>query len=75
MPPLQPGVLARSAKYNAGILDVDARGLRTRVLGATGAYGRADVFAPDEALPLVSLAPLVLPLAEVFELEPSALPA
>ncbi len=36
LPALRPGVLARSAEYCFGVLDVAAAGVRVRALGATG---------------------------------------
>lgn len=57
------------------LMDPEAKTVERYSLDHGGTYGRADVFAPDEALVLASLVPLVLPLAEVFELEPAALPA
>jgi Uma2 family endonuclease len=57
------------------LVDPDAKIVERYAIGAEGAYGRADVFAPTETLPLVSLAPLSLPLAEVFEVEAPSVPA
>ena len=51
------------------LVDPEAKTVERYALGADGSYGRADVFAPDEDLPLLSVAPLVLSLPDVFEAE------
>lgn len=52
------------------LVDPDAHTVERHGLGPDGTYGRADVFGPEDHLPLSSLAPLVLSLAEVFGLAP-----
>ena len=46
MPPLRPGVLARSQEYSFGVMDVSPDGLRVRALGATGNLLWDETFSP-----------------------------
>lgn len=47
LPDLRPGVLARSAEYSFGVLDVSTAGLRVRALGATGNVLWDETFTPE----------------------------
>ncbi|MBE7452404.1 MAG: alkaline phosphatase D family protein [Kofleriaceae bacterium] len=48
LPPMRPGILARSAEYNFGLLDAAAGELLVRVLGAAGDVLWDERFAPDD---------------------------
>ena len=49
------------------LVEPEARYAERLSLGADGAYGRGDLFGPDEVLVLASLGDLELRLSEVFE--------
>lgn len=46
MPPIRPGVIARSAEYSFGVIDASTDALRVRALGATGNVLWDESFTP-----------------------------
>ncbi|MBZ0238156.1 MAG: alkaline phosphatase D family protein, partial [Deltaproteobacteria bacterium] len=48
LPDHRPGVLARAAEYNFGLLDASADGLRVRALGATGNVLWDETYTPEQ---------------------------
>lgn len=53
------------------LVEPEARYAERFTFGPDGAYGRGELFGPDEVVTLASLGGLDLRLAEVFELSPA----